>query len=411
MIETTDVKAKKNIYDWLLIIIIVLQVFGIIGDAYQPVKLFAVILIPFVLYLANSNRLIVKKYLFEIFFFTFWLCYGVLSLFWSIILESSLKEIVYLSINVFIFFEIVFFANKAVKPQQSIIIAWLALFLITFPIALYEFIYDIHLPMAVQGEGMMLNYGSIVLERKFASVTFGNLNGFNTMLMYIFPFIIGYLIKTTSKIQTAFLWLVIAGLSYIVILNGSRGGVLCLVIGFTVLIYYYLKGKKSFFYLLIIFLGVIYFAITNYDELFGLIIGRFDAQGFSDEGRSDILVNSLDAFINSAMFGVGAGNFMPTMNSVYHLELTAAHNFLLEIVIQYGLIIFLLFITMLIKMLINIKNDNEMSSKLIVISSLIMFPISSTIDSGYILGANVWIFLACILVISDKQLEKEYNNG
>jgi hypothetical protein len=66
---------------------------------------------------------------------------------------------------------------------------------------------------------------------------------------------------------------------------------------------------------------------------------------------------------------------------------------------------------MLIKMLINIKNDNEMSSKLIVISSLIMFPISSTIDSGYILGANVWIFLACILVISDKQLEKEYNNG
>jgi O-antigen ligase len=136
--------------------------------------------------------------------------------------------------------------------------------------------------------------------------------------------------------------------------------------------------------------------------LFYLIFGRFEAQGFSDEGRTELLTKSWDALMNSNMIGIGAGNFRATMDNVYKLENTSPHNLFLEVGIQYGLIIFLLFIGMFIRLYSKQKANYRNSSKFITIVSLVMLPLTSTIDSSYILSVSIWLFLASLYIIADK---------
>lgn len=72
---------------------------------------------------------------------------------------QSIKELLFLSLNFFSFFTIIFFANNELKPHESIIKGWILTFLITLPISLYELIFDEHLPMAFQDAEMTMNYG------------------------------------------------------------------------------------------------------------------------------------------------------------------------------------------------------------------------------------------------------------
>ena len=185
-------------------------------------------------------------------------------------------------------------------------------------------------------------------------------------------------------------------------MNGSRGAVLNLLLGFTVFVLYYLKGKKSIIIITLISLFSVFISVYYFNDLFYLIFGRFEAQGFSDEGRTELLFKSWDALLNTKMIGVGAGNFKATMESVYKLENTAPHNLFLEVGIQYGLLIFLFFIGMFKRLYSKQKANPKNSSKFITIASLVMLPLTSTIDSSYILSISIWLFLASLYIIADK---------
>lgn len=395
--------TESNFYDKLLIVFIALQIFGVIGDALQPIRVFVMVCIPFVFLFFTNNKEISGQYLYEQFLFIFWILYGLITLLWVIIPDESIKEILYLTLNFFAFFTIIYFANRALKPQESIIKGWLLLFILTLPIALYELWFDVHLPISVQDEGLLMQYGTDIFERRFASITYGNLNGYNTLLSFMMPFIFGYLFKALTKLQTIFIWIFAFCLSYIIVMNGSRGAVLCLLVGFVVFAFFFLKGRKSLLIITLIILVSLYLFIYYYNDLFAVILGRLEEQGFSDEGRTEILKNGWDAFINSAMFGIGAGNFMPTMDTIYHLDIIAPHNLFLEVGIQYGLVIFLLFVGMLFRLFLKQKANPNRSAKFIILSSLAMFPLSTIIDSGYILGISIWLFLASLYIIADKQ--------
>lgn len=399
----TDIisKSTTNRYDNLIIIYITLQIFGVIGDAIQPIRIFIILFIPFVLLFFTNNKEISSHYKYERFFFVFWIFYGLISLLWAIIPNQSVKEVLYLILNFFGFFLLIAFANKALNPQKSILKGWFYLFLLTLPIAIYELIFDYHLPISFQEEGMIMNFGNTIVDRKFASVTYGNLNGYNTILMYMFPFIGGLLFQLKKKSHVILMWIVVFCFSYIVVSNGSRGAVICLIIGFSIFSVFYFKGKKSIFFIILLF-AILLIVLKNPDSIFGLILGRFNEQGISDEGRLSLLTSSYDAFIESGMLGIGAGNFMPTMDSVYQLELTASHNLFLEIGIQYGFLVLLLFVGLFVKLIHKQKLNENKWAKLIVVTAIMMFPITSTIDSSYILSVNVWLFLASLFVTSDN---------
>ena len=115
-----DINDKPNYYDKILIISILLLAFGVIGGALLPLRIVTVILIPFVILSIKSSDYLKHKYRFEILFFIFWLTYGVISLFWSHALAESVKDIIYLAINFYLFFLVIVLAEKANQTNKSL---------------------------------------------------------------------------------------------------------------------------------------------------------------------------------------------------------------------------------------------------------------------------------------------------
>ena len=288
------------------------------------------------------------------------------------------------------------------QTNKSLIKGLFLLFLFTLPIAIYEFVFDQHLDSSVYEEGLKLNYEYIVIERRFAAVTFGNINGYNTILVFIFPFIMSFLMKSLSSISR--ITLVTFAIVYftIVVLNGSRAAFIAVLIGILVYIYFYIKGEKKIFILLFVIVVSYILFFNNFDNIFGLILSRFEAQGLSDEGRMLVIDKSIDALIKTGFFGVGAGNFISTMSNTYNLENPAPHNILLEVGTQYGLIILILFVIFFVRLFLKQKLNEDANSKIIVISAILMSPLIFTIDSSYLLNPATWVYLSSIRLISEN---------
>jgi len=146
-----------------------------------------------------------------------------------------------------------------------------------------------------------------------------------------------------------------------------------------------------------------YFAVRQFKPLFDVIALRFATQGFEDVGRLENIRAGWDALLNSNFFGIGTGNYIFVMKNKYHLSNPSPHNLFSELAVQYGIIILFCFILLLFKILkLGLKNKNQINKYFIIIS-LSIFPISSIIDSSYLLGVPLWMYLASLMIIADKR--------
>lgn len=404
-------KEKYNIYDKLLLVLILMQVFGIIGDAFQPLRLFTVVLTPFLITSIVKNKYIYTKYKYEFFLYVFWVLYGILTLIVSIYLDVSIKEIVYLIINFLSFFLLLLLSTKANDPKNIIIWGWFIFFVITAPIALYELFYDFHLPISAQEEGLIMKYDNVIFDRIFASVTFGNLNGYNTVLMLTLPFILSRFFDIQDT-RLKFLQLIIVLIFlYIVINNGSRAAIITTVFILSIFLVFYFDKRKLITFVVLLFIVFGFIVNKYFDDLFFILINRFEAQGLSDEGRADILSSSINEFFNSFLLGIGAGNLKPLLSEKYKLDNFAPHNMFLEIGVQYGIIILVLFALQFVKMLKKIRVNRNIGNRFIVFSAILSLPLITIIDSSYILSSNIWLFISSLYIISDSDYNKIEDNG
>lgn len=401
---------KRNKYDISIILIIALQAFGGIGGALQPVRIFIILFVPSLIYFFLKHKSIASHYKYEGITFYIWIVYGLTSLIWVIYPQESIKEIIYLIVYFFGFFLIVFFSNKALQPKESIIRGWGLLFTFTVPIALVELILDIHLPSAYHADNLMENFGNgLIFQRHFASVTYGNLNSYNTILVYTLPFILGNLMNNDSSNLKKFFGIIISIiLTYVIVANGSRGAFICLFLVIMIFIGYYMRNIKAFISIGIIFLIGISFLLFLNNDFFLTILFRLQEQGLEDNARSNLITMGIDALVKSYLLGIGAGNFTAVMHNMYLQELTAPHNLFLEVLVQYGLIIFTLFIGMLIKILKKNRHNKNKRYRFIVLSSIVMYPVSAIIDSGYILNSATWLFIVSLYIIADKKYDRAY---
>ena len=397
---------KNNGFDRLLLFFIALQSLGIIGGALQPIRIFVFVAIPFTFKYFMFHKLDLKHFKYEFFFFSFWIFYALISLAWSIEPKDSLKEVSYLIFNVTSVFVFFYLSLNANNPYKAILQGWLLLFALTAPIAVFEIITDTHLPISYQESDSMMNFGFEVIQRKFASVTYGNLNGYNLVLSYSSLFLLGTLLMK-GKVSNFFFRILIMGvLFFLIFSNSSRATFITLLIEALVFALFVIKlSRKSirYFALIILFISIILYYFS--DNLV-LILLRFNTQGLYDIGRTELINSGFDALINSYFLGIGAGNFMPTMSNVYNLELAAPHNFFLEILVPYGIIIFVFFIGWIIRIFNNQRTNPNRISKYIVITFLMTFPVTSIINSGYLLNIWVWIYMSSVFVISDKYFLK-----
>jgi len=378
-----------------------------VGGSLQPIRIFIIICVPLMLMYSVRNKKFRQLHKYESYFFMLWWIYATMSLLWAIEVDESIKHIFYFAVNFLGFFVILWLADRANEPQQSVVNGWILAFILTIPIAFYELWFDVHLSLSKQESDNLMNFGGMILQRRFASVTFYNLNGYNTFLCYILPFIASTFFIAQKSFKMAINWILLLLLCYLIISNSSRGAVFCLVVGLSVFMFYYLKkGKLIFISLVLIFIVTRYTALLYFEEIFEIISVRLKISGLEDVGRYENITMGLKAVVDSNLFGIGVGNYIPYMERL-GLGISIPHNLFIEIVAQYGVFIFIGFLFILFRIIQSIRKNQSIFNKVIISIGLFTYPFVNIINSGYLLTASTWLYLASLCIIANKYYNKE----
>ena len=118
---------------------------------------------------------------------------------------------------------------------------------------------------------------------------------------------------------------------------------------------------------------------------------------FKDNTRIGLWIDALDLFFNSWGFGVGVGSLAESMRMIGHI---ITHNVLVEILIQFGLVITIIIICFFFKIFLRFYHCPTRSVKLVGYCAIIAFPFYAIIDSSYMLKPQIWVFIASLYVYS-----------
>lgn len=396
---------KYNKYDYGIFFIIILLIFGNLGGSLQPIRVFVLLLSPLVWVNIKFWNTKDKRIEFVSYFFVFWIIYAILSLIWTSNRVEGGKEILYYYTHTSLFLMLLIWAKKARLSKFSIINGWCLLIVCTFPIALNELINNQHLiTNIIDSESLKYFGGDLVVQMKFASVTFGNKNGYVLVLVYALPFLFSKLLSDAGLKHQLLFWLLILICFYILFVNASRGGIIASIISLIVFLLYYMKienkHKKAIIISVLTFTLIIILYFSR--QIFQQIILRLSIGSIiSDENRTELIISAFSLFVNSMFIGTGIGSIQTSMHSISAVnEIT--HNLFLEILVQYGIIIFMLFAFSLFRLFSYARKSSSIITKQITYSLLFSLPISSVIDSGYLLNPVLWVMFASIFIITSN---------
>ena len=396
---------KVNFYDRAIVFMIALNAAGMYLAPLTLIRLLSILLIPYVLIKIFTRKYRLPSYVNR--FFIVWFVLSIASLLWSPDKINGVKFLCYNLSSYLCFSSLYIFSLKANKPVTSIIWGWCLLFALTVPIALNEFINDVHLTMSVHDTATTIldtSTGQRVL-RKYASVTFGNLNNYSLTIVYCLPFALtGLLINKKYKVLKTF---IVAGMASILLYNASRGGLLCLTLAVLIFLIYIFRGKEVNRWSLMLLSVIGIATIFHYsDIILSQIEGRLlESTINSDSSRIHIIKNSLIVLTESFGMGSGIGGMELSLKQVSALDIAATHNLFLEFLCQYGIIPFAFFIAMLWKIFRELtKSGGKAKSFLGYAVAIIILPLS-VINSGYLEAQIFWLFLSSLLSIGSLRTD------
>ncbi|MBK1407228.1 O-antigen ligase family protein [Staphylococcus hominis] len=217
-----------------------------------------------------------------------------------------------------------------------------------------------------------------------------------------------FLNKSIEKLSIKYLFLSIVSIFFILIL-GSRGAILCITV-FIILKIMFLNGKNKFYNLLIKVVVIVFVSlfIFNYKailyELYLFLVNnniesRTIQLFLSDElylsGRDSIYIVLIKYIIEHPIMGFGIGGDRRILSG----EAVYAHNILIEVIGNFGLLIglFVLFVlfTIILYALFNFKGKNK---TMIIIWLSIGF-VHLFISSSYLIEMKFWIFIGLLINI------------
>ena len=387
-----------NKYDIFVTILIVALIGGGSGGALEPIRWFSILFAPIALSLYSSSH---DKHIMSYFrFFAFWYMYMILSLAWTSDFRRGLNELVYYPIHFMLFLEILLFSQKARNPIQSISLAWLVAFLLTSLVAIWEIRTDHHLSFAVQTEDSVASVGFDSFYYRFASVTFGNYNTYNTFICYSIPFIL-YSFAIKYKISRIFSFTALLLSAYIIITNASRGAIASLILMafiYSWMIFFRNRSIKSKLRIIFIISITALFLLYNWFTISGHLLFRMTYGDIgSDENRMVLWSTAISIFFNSFGFGAGVGSLTKSMAETGHI---VPHNAFLELLLQYGLIIFIVVIKFLLKIFRRFQHIKDLRIRGVGYCALIVLPLYLIIDSTYMLKPQLWVLIASLYVFS-----------
>ena len=229
------------------------------------------------------------------------------------------------------------------------------------------------------------------------SAFLGNTNNFATVIIIVMPFI--FFMKNRLKKTIYFLLLF-----YVLISCDSRANNIALAIEIFIYFLLKIKEKRIIYKIGLFLLGLIgiYFVKGKLYTMYNLLLELFNSDAVATDSvgvRKAIILNLIDQLkkINVFLFGTGGGNSIiihMTRNNTSGIF--SNHSFFLEILVEYGIFIFLVlsffYISLIMKNYKNYKeNQNELNGAIFI--SLIGFSIGLNSISTVIYFFSFWIIL------------------
>lgn len=401
------VRVQTNKYDIIVMLLLASMAFGNIGGALQIARLLTILFIPLLFRRINSCKKGLKAYWQ---FFLFFIVYCIFSLIWTPDKMEGVIQLIYFVIHFLFFFEILFFSRLASNATESISKGWMISVILTLIVALWEITTGNHMSFMAHNTEGLRNIGGHEVHQKFAAVTFFNYNTYVTFLCMALPFVY-YRIVDTCKISFAKLLsiLVILISCFCILCNASRGGLLSICIMFLVYLFM-LPNKYVKFLILLIFLIVGAYFFIQYADVYFMAISVRSSEGFMDNSsRMNIWTVALRTFENTMGLGTGIGGIISSM-SMFTSGITVPHNLFIEVLLEFGIIVFAFFMSFVLKLYYYSFKLREGKIKTVLFIALIPFPIISIIDSRYLLNYWVFAFFASLVVFFNINNKFKINN-
>lgn len=325
-------------------------------------------------------------------FYLFWLIYAAISIIWAENISRWFSGMFFVGTGIFSILFITYFIREKHEIKN--------LFTIFFVMSVFHHLYAWFESLSVT----------------FPKTTFGNQNDLATMVLA--GFFVGLVIFMNTRktwLKSLLILYFISAISLIQI-TGSRGNSLALLVGIFALVAMKLmdyKMSRKIFYILvsgaIIFLLALVILpsfrewIANILEV--LLAGKFRPRA-SNRNRINMILNGLYFLLKSFGLGVGAGNVEHYLmnEAILYVDAPNIHNWFMDILVGYGIIVFALYMIMYIYILRRLflnyfysKDSFIKNTSLVLFSYVIAFVISSMSSATNIIIEWQWVFWGIII--------------
>ena len=344
-------------------------------------------------------------------FYFFWLVYAAISVVWAASISRWMVGMFFVGCGIFSILFITYYIREEHEVKN--------LFKIFFGLTIFHHIY-------AWIENMSVTY---------PKTTFGNQNDFATMIL-AGMFVAVILFLNTKKIWFKFFIIVylISGF-FMINITDSRSNLLGLIVGvaaivavkfldfkFSRIIFYIVLGVISVFLLLLVLSPSFRETLSIFlIQLFEGTIRRFG----SNRNRINMVLNGFYFLLRTFGLGVGAGNVEHYLvnESILYVDAPNIHNWFMDILSGYGIIVFTLYIIMYVYILRRLfmnyiySTDSFIkNTSLVFLGYLIAFIISSMSSATNIIIEWQWIFWGIIIAFvqytehydSRKQADKKF---
>lgn len=357
----------------------------------------------------NNSRLRVY------YFLVFWVIYSLLSIIWA----KSMKLVLIHTHYTTLFFITFFVFTQSFRGKKQLIFFYyflIGIFFLYQIIAVWEVSTFQHLPTSRAASKGIISF-----------VPFGpfyNRNDMAAVLLMLNPFLLfrvhiskNIIFKTIGVLSMIFLFIMYT-------LAGSR--IAMLFLGMELLLYFIFFTKLKIKLLSVIYFFIFIFLIKLATpvgfEVFNLFLkDQYSSIQTENESfrtgsikiRKALLYESVDLCLDSKLLGVGAGNYSIEMKGgrvKRTNNVLSPHNFLLELLSEYGLILFLIMIYILVRWVIDLiiiikqsKGENKLMAYSCLFSLLLFLP-ASILPSSIIKYSFYWIIFAYIHLFIEQNL-------
>ncbi|MGN5755592.1 O-antigen ligase family protein [Acinetobacter calcoaceticus] len=383
-----------NKFDYSLILIFILLLFGNYGGGFQPIRIFAIaFFIINIFYIVRTFSF--KKNTYLLFSAIFLFFYSLASVFFIMNnFSNSLISCAYFLINLIILANFVTCFEYAKKPLLSSVIGAAVFFIISIFYGIYEIKTGRHLSVNIE------MYDGLY-SREYSSFTFGNYNGFVLALLNIAPLLAYAIVNYRHWFIKVSPLLLLFGMAYICLTNGSRSG----LVGISIIFLYIIYSMKGWFYKAAFILGGV-FSASYFLSDFDFFFKRVDTLGvnFSDDSRSSIIFDTLPYYLDNSIKGFGIGNFSYIADNFLALDASAAHNLFFELLFELGPLCLAVFILILVKIILSVRSNTKNLNHFLIFLLILLLPIS-IVNSGYLLAPIIWVYIALMYSIAVNRRE------